>query len=290
MPVIRRFTEVDKFAACVTPFLIQQEACNSLPLLIIYTLRQKSEPLGEGVYLAACLTDDARGQVIGVALRTPPRNLVLSFPFPAEAISAVQADCSDCDLPGIIGPAAEADAFAVDWCSIKSVTAMVDMHLGTYVLEEVLPPPPPISGHLRGATIQDAGLIGEWSKAIHAEAMRDSPPPGTEVDVTGWYFWEIAGKPVASVRAIPSTPKGATINSVYTPPPLRRRGYATAAVAAASEMMLNEGCRFCYLFTDMANPTSNRIYQRIGYRFTGDFRQISFKKRGEAVIAHNESD
>jgi predicted GNAT family acetyltransferase len=63
---------------------------------------------------------------------------------------------------------------------------------------------------------------------------------------------------------------------VYTPPEYRRRGYASASVAALSQSLLNQGHQFCFLFTDLANPTANHIYQDIGYQPVGDWHQYSF--------------
>ena len=69
------------------------------------------------------------------------------------------------------------------------------------------------------------------------------------------------------------TPSGIRIGPVYTPPPDRGQGYASALVAAVSQAQLDAGRRFCFLYTDLANPTSNRIYQAIGYRpVTGALR------------------
>ena len=72
------------------------------------------------------------------------------------------------------------------------------------------------------------------------------------------------------------TPRGVRINAVYTPPQSRRRGYASACVAALSQLLLGAGRQFCFLFTDLANPTSNRIYQQIGYRAVCDVDEYAF--------------
>ena len=77
----------------------------------------------------------------------------------------------------------------------------------------------------------------------------------------------------ASVRP---TPNGMSINLVYTPSEERRKGYATACVAALSQRLLDDGCQFCTLFTDKANPTSNQIYREIGYHKVADFMEYFF--------------
>ena len=87
------------------------------------------------------------------------------------------------------------------------------------------------------------------------------------------------GKPVSMVQKAGKTPNGNLVNLVYTPPSLRRRGYATECVAKLSKHLLEEGNKYCFLFTDLANPTSNSIYQKIGYRPIIDFDQIEFFKK-----------
>ena len=277
MPLVRRFTDAAEFRRCVTPFLSRHEAGNNLPFRIISGLFAKSGPVLPEIYLAVCFEDASRdAPVLGVALSTPPHNLVLSLPFPADALTALLTDTAELDLPGVVGPMAEAEVFAAGWREQKHGTSSVTMRLGVYALEQVIPATP-VPGRLRPAMPGDVAFAQEWIKAFHAEVTPHGPPPSGMVDLRGHYFWEVDGVPVTSVCAVPATPQGAVINAVYTPPALRRRGYATATVAAASAIMLREGCRLCFLFTDLANPTSNGIYQRIGYRYVDEFRQIGFK-------------
>jgi hypothetical protein len=72
------------------------------------------------------------------------------------------------------------------------------------------------------------------------------------------------------------TPNGARIGLVYTPPEYRRKGYASACVAGLSQTLLNQGHKYCFLFTDLANPTTNHIYQAIGYQPVGDWHNYCF--------------
>ncbi len=73
-----------------------------------------------------------------------------------------------------------------------------------------------------------------------------------------------------------STPNGKRITAVYTPPEHRQKGYATSCVAALSQNLLDSGCKYCFLFTDLANPTSNHIYHKIGYRPVSNWSNYSF--------------
>jgi uncharacterized protein len=69
---------------------------------------------------------------------------------------------------------------------------------------------------------------------------------------------------------------GIRIGPVYTPPALRRRGYASALVTELSRRLLDSGREYCVLYTDLANPTSNRIYQEVGYERVCDSAEYVF--------------
>jgi predicted GNAT family acetyltransferase len=119
-------------------------------------------------------------------------------------------------------------------------------------------------------------LILEWIKAFNRDALdeeiEDERAERTfnrhvaSTDATGIYVWEEAGEVVSIAAGTRPTPNGISIGLVYTPPEKRRKGYASACVAALSQRLLDSGYTFCSLYTDLANPTSNHIYQEIGYR------------------------
>ena len=93
----------------------------------------------------------------------------------------------------------------------------------------------------------------------------------------GLYLWvDGAGQPVTMVGYQGPTPHGMRIGPVYTPPAQRRKGYASACTAAVTQYLLDGGRQFCFLFTDLANPTSNHIYQEIGYQPVVDVEMYSF--------------
>jgi uncharacterized protein len=136
-------------------------------------------------------------------------------------------------------------------------------------LTQVRAPPVPV-GHLRLAGIPDRALLIDWFEAFGREALpRGIPvevPPLVDrrLDQGGIYLWD-DGEPVSLAGVGARTPHGIRVGPVYTPPDRRGRGYASACVAGASQAQLDAGLDFVFLYTDLANQTSNHIYQAIGY-------------------------
>jgi predicted GNAT family acetyltransferase len=128
----------------------------------------------------------------------------------------------------------------------------------------------------------------EWLQAFEAEALSFLEPDEDRARRTieyrltaeraGLMLWE-DGDVVSVAGFGGETPNGIRIGPVYTPPELRGRGYATALVAELSSKLLAEGRRFCFLYTDLANPTSNAIYERIGYVRVCESAEIAFVDR-----------
>ena len=89
-------------------------------------------------------------------------------------------------------------------------------------------------------------------------------------------IWEVDNTPVSMAGYAGPTPNGIRIGAVYTPPELRNNGYASAVTAGLSQYLLDSGKDFCFLFTDLLNPTSNKIYQQIGYQPVCDVDRYLF--------------
>ena len=165
------------------------------------------------------------------------------------------------------------------WSELRGVVAREVMRERIYKLERVIPPERPAPGQPRLAAESDLELVVEWTTAFvdearvasgDARALMSEQVAGERV-----LLWDDAG-PRCMAAAPAETPNGARISGVYTPPEWRGRGYASACVAALSRRVLDAGRRFCFLYTDLSNPTSNAIYQRIGYEPVGDVVDFRF--------------
>ena len=281
MVTIERFDTSEAFARRALPVLEAHEAENNLPLGILASIRA-GEFTGEAYYAVAC--EDGRD--ILAVLRTLPRRALLSYlpadPSP-ELMDAVARDLLDAsagELPGFLGDSRVTSALAAAFERVAGRRAEVDSAQRTYALTEVLPADR-ASGRMRPAAASDRELVQRWLQGfmddlvMHDETAED---PGTvaerylAADPTqrGMVLWEHDGRPVSMAGYAGPTPGGIRVAAVYTPPEHRRHGYASALVAELSRRLLEQGHRRCFLFTELANPTSNHIYQEIGYRAISD--------------------
>jgi predicted GNAT family acetyltransferase len=254
----------DDFLARAEPFLMQNEAEHNLILGIAAQLR--SSPAVKA-FLATLEHD---GDIVGCAFRTPPYKLSVTRMPHGAAEALTDSDAVELtDVPAVLGPAAVAGVVAERIARKQGITVAPGMQQRIYELREVSWPLRPPRGRLRLAQHADFEVLTHWLEAFAAETQHG---PG---DVRTYALSHIANKTVfvwddggPKTTALWSglTPNGVRIGFVYTPPELRGRGYASACVAGASQRALDSGYRFCCLYTDLGNPTSNDIYQKVGYR------------------------
>ncbi|TLN23844.1 GNAT family N-acetyltransferase, partial [bacterium] len=174
------------------------------------------------------------------------------------------------------------EQFATLWAQRTGCRFQVTRRERTFELRSVIPPLP-LPGLLRPAAETDLPLLAEWTRAFSIEALHEDLSPEDALEMTATriedrllFVWD-AGGAVSMAATTRPTIHGITVSLVYTPSRQRGRGYASNCVAALSQRMLDEGYQFCTLFTDLANPISNHIYQQIGYRPIADFNEYHFE-------------
>ena len=280
---VSRTQTVEEFLATARAFLARREAEHNLLFGICSTL-QKTPEIFENPPRFAVVTDGG-GAVRAAALQTPPWNLVLSMIDDEAVTDALAAALRADQLPGVLGPREAAARFAERWSTMTGRGARLDVAERIFRLDRVRAPRRPAKGSWRIVDERDRRVIADWLVAFQAEAVPNSPPFADPDAVAGrWieqvvrigYVWEDEGEVVSLVGAGGETPKGIRIGPVYTPPEKRGRGYASSLTAAASQDQLDRGRRFVFLFTDLSNPTSNKIYQAIGYKPVCDVDQYLF--------------
>ena len=268
---LTRHENAGDFLARAGDFLAAREAEHNLILGISSRLQREPRIYGEPAYLA---TVEDGGRVVGVTMRTPPHNLILSEIDDEAAIPLVLEDAREVfgTLPGVVGPKAPAGRFAELWQEATGAQGRLEIEQRCFRADHA-DAPENVSGRMRDYESRDRELGVEWMDAFVAEALH-APEPESSAEFVdrrsedpdgGLVLWD-DGEAVSMAGFGGRTPNGIRVGPVYTPPELRGRGYASALTAALTQRLLDEGRRFCFLFTDLANPTSNNIYQRIGYR------------------------
>ncbi|MCI0686502.1 MAG: GNAT family N-acetyltransferase [Sporichthyaceae bacterium] len=246
-------------------------------------------PVDQPPLLWLTVADD-RDEIVGAAIRTPPRSLLLpANPVDvavtiADFLATVAADTIDTRLPGVVGPLEPAEAFASRWAELTGPTSEVQMRQRIFRLDRVQPPAG-VSGRLRQAGAADLDLCYRWWISFRDEAIPMEIAVGREhiariLDEGRFWLWELDGEPVSMVGCQAPAAGVVRIGPVYTPPELRGHGYASAATALVSQRALDAGAYACSLTTDLANPTSNAIYQRIGYYPVADAVSLRFAPTG----------
>jgi predicted GNAT family acetyltransferase len=281
---LRRFDSIEEFYGRAESFLLEREAEHNLILGLCTNLRRYPERIEQPPYMATVERD---GQVVAVALRTPPHNLVLSYVAAAEAIPLLATELHDeyKTLPGVISSVPFSKTFAEEWQRLTGQPYELAMAQRIYQLEKVNPVAG-VPSSMRRAGAEDRDLLSRWLAEFNKEALGEIETPGfnsmvdrfIDSDTQGIYFWE-DGQPVSMSGFSRPTPNGIVIIAVYTPRQNRGKGYASACVAALSQLLLDQGRKYCFLYTDIDNRTSNHIYQAIGYEAVCDADMYRFRDR-----------
>ena len=263
-------------------YLEQNESQNTHVLGWAYKLTENaSYYVSEPPLLLSIL---AQGRVVGAVIMLP-WNLYLSRigtevqPVIAHLVHHLRGIGR---IPTVWGPAAEVEAFAECWThEMPSVSAKIITRMRAFEIRETVDLPLS-QGKLRLACTDDHLLMAQWLAAYREEvfgAPRDFDRAKQFAEkcirTRVLYIWE-HNEPVSIAIADRPTRNGIAIYSVYTPPENRRKGYATSSVLLLTKKLLSERYSFCCLHTDLANPTSNSIYTKIGYVPVGDGLVVDF--------------
>ncbi|MFY4719071.1 GNAT family N-acetyltransferase [Streptomyces sp. LaBMicrA B280] len=275
--------DLDDFLARAGGFLRSRPAPHTVPLTVTDTLRRHGlHYYGPGTPLFGTLTA-ADGTVLATLTRTPPHGLCLTplTPEQAEALAERLAGLGH-RFPEVTAERDTAAAFATAWTRRTGREATVRVRQRLYRLDELTVPEPAPEGRPRIAGPADRELLlrwfGEFAQAVGEGPGRDAGPwADARLSYGGITLWEAAdGTPLAMAGATREIAGQVRVAPVYTPAALRGRGYAGAVTAEVSRAARAAGAAEVLLFTDLANPTSNALYQRLGYREVADFAVWAF--------------
>ncbi|HEV7451672.1 MAG TPA: GNAT family N-acetyltransferase [Pseudonocardiaceae bacterium] len=272
--------DVEVYAERAWPLLAARPAENTIALTVIETVRAaygwSDETMVFGWY------DD--GRVSGAVSMISPYELLLAV-MPHGSVDELAAElrAREVFVPGVHGEVGVVERFAAAWIAGTSWRAVTTLHLRLYALSALRPLPVPPAGRARRACGEDFGIAVRWLTAFHGET--GGPAVDLEAVVRNLtdngllWVWEDSTGAVVSLAGRKATAAGvARVAPVYTPPENRRCGYGAAVTTACTSDALRCGAQQVVLFTDLANPTSNSIYQQIGYRPISDRTIVRFRQ------------
>ncbi len=264
-------------------YLEQNESENNLPIGLAYRLAE--DPYYYTSELPLLLSILEQGRVVGVVVMTPPKRIVLGR-IDTDIQTAIvplvrHLRRIDVQIPGVVGPAAAAQAFAECWVEdMPGVSANISRRMRVFEARSVvdLPLSP---GKMRFARMDDRSLMAQWivafSETIGEPVNFEDARSSVEKRIKNQelHIWDHDG-PVSIAGVSRPMRNGTTIGPVYTPPEHRGKGYATSCVLLLTKKLLSDRYSFCSLYTDLSNPTSNSIYTKIGYVPIGDALELDF--------------
>jgi GNAT superfamily N-acetyltransferase len=146
-----------------------------------------------------------------------------------------------------------------------------------------LAPPMGVLGRARPATEADIELVTTWVEPYTIETFGVPPPEfdprrlaSMAINYSRTWLWlDPTGTPVSMAARRPLAAGVSRIGPVYTPPEHRGHGYGSAVTARAAFDILDQAA-VPVLYTDVSNPTSNKIYRAIGFRPVADRMSVMY--------------
>jgi predicted GNAT family acetyltransferase len=270
---------VDEFHRVAGAFLRSRPVEHTVPLTLVDTLRKRDPHFyGAGDPIFGWFRDES-GDVAGAFLQTPPRPLMLTA---APAVPELAELLAYHPLPGVNARAGDAEIFADVWRRRTGATIETGISSRLFRLDALTPPSPLPPGAPQVADDRDRDLLVAWMRAFHDDIGEDRTGDveqmvDDKLSHGGLTLWQIDGSPVSVAGASRLEAGMIRVVAVYTPKQFRGRGYAGAVTSVVSQTALDDGAEHVVLFTDLANPTSNALYQRLGYLPIEDRTVMEFR-------------
>ena len=281
--LVSSYDDPNEFLRLVGDLLAQNETKNNLILGLAVRLKQDLQSFGEARPLMA-LVQDGFGNIAAAAVMTPPFPVVVYCePLNQAALEALVDFLlvNEWQVSGVNGVEAVSEVFARLWQEKTGQAFRIVVRMRAYELRSVVRVQYP-HGEMRLTKPHEAQLAADLLNAMGDEVVSGPRRIVTaesqvrQIEDGNVFFWEDAGKIVAITVANRPQIKGICLSGVYTLPEERKKGYARALVAEVSKELLRRGYELTNLFTDLSNPTSNKIYQEVGYQPVCDYHQIEF--------------
>lgn len=281
---LNRYHSIEHFFNDTIDLLAKYEIQNNL--IIGNCLKAKSIGIQPNWFMATVV--DQHNVIKLVTMISPPYPLLLFEVNNEPNNQAIEiliqyAIIEDLVIPGIVAEKELTKRFIQHYTNYHFTKVHLGTNLRIYSLREVLHQPV-TTGQIRLATIEDQYFIPYWLDAFSIECQIPEyktdynvllSKTKTQIEQERLFIYEDP-YPVSQVSATRETLNGIVLSNVYTPPYYRGKGYATAMMADACQYLLQKGYHYCVLFTDLSNPTSNSIYQKVGFEPVCDFDEYWF--------------
>lgn len=277
----KQYADVYDFALQAEPVLAEREDVYSLFFGVLQAIKAGRY---DNPFMATIEED---GEVLALIQMTPPHplNLIIVDEKRLEEIMNVLINKLvefEIEMSSVISLKSWAYRFVEKWQAQTGMEHQLLMDQGLYRLEEVNEALQQSPGSWRLADAEDCPLIEGWFTIFEEDTgLPTTPLEDVKKRVASFvgerevFLWEHDGKVVSMMKKSRPTQHGVTVSLVFTPHEERKKGYARTMVAACSTELL-KSYNFCVLYTDLMNPTSNKIYQEIGYKRIADSVQLGF--------------
>ncbi|TDD23442.1 acetyltransferase [Kribbella turkmenica] len=271
---VRVTSDPAAFRRTVFPFLQRDPVLHTIIMTNVHRRATAPAEQQPGYYVSVREGD---GDVVGAAMRTPGRGVYLGALRPeyAEAVADAYLDVLP-ELGGVAGDRPAVESFAARWSARRGVTGTETRATRLHKLSTLTPLSAP--GSARLMKDGEVELVARWARDGFPEELGDPDWAGQQLAGESLWIWEIDSEPVSMAGHHPPVFGACRVGPVYTPPEHRRHGYAGALTSHVTATILAAGNQAC-LYTDLANPTSNKIYFDAGYRPLADFIDIEFTPR-----------
>lgn len=272
------FNDIQTYKSEVIPYLEQDEIVNNLALGLLIAVKDE-QPI-------VMSTVTRENNIVMGLFQTSPKQIILSkaAEFTQEDIHQLAALLDEKleDIPGFIGEKDLTNQLAIEITNLRKRIPYVQMNQRLYRLDDIEKKSED-NGKLKRMELVNLPLVKEWVYQFCIDINEPMSKEDAEVKAKHLiergrvYGWEVDGEIVSMANASRPTKSNITVNFVFTPLSERKKGYASSCVSAVTELMLNSGYKTTSLYTDLDNPTSNKIYMEIGYKPLIDSIVIHFK-------------
>lgn len=282
MKIIKHET-IEEFLLHNEELLLKNESFYNLILGLAYGIQKKTVTVTSPLYYSI----EDNKTIIACALRSNLDKPLAITEMPQEAIAILIQNLLkyNVDLAGVVGEEKAATYFRDQWIENKALTSKVRIHLGVYECKKV------ISKEINESLVLASNEHKDIAKDYIANFCKECFPNevisneeiermvNRNIENKSLYLLQNNSNQLVSMAGnVRSSINSGTISLVYTPTELRGKGHGSAVVSLLSEKLIREGKKFTNLFTDLTNPTSNSIYQKIGYVKIGQNIHFDFQQ------------